>query len=332
MANILAIRFGALGDVAISLPVLYSAARNYPQHNFYFLTRKNYGRMFIAAPSNLKVIPVDLKEYDGFAGLNRLYSEVIKPLNINAVADIHNVLRSWILDTRLRLSGAKIAKREKSKRERAALLRRNGKDLTPLKPYYQRFADVFGKLGYPVKWDFTSLEVETPAAFASDVKYVGVAPFSANEGKVYPLEKTKRVVELLNGIKGVKVLLFGGGPKEKEILEGWAAEFENVESLAGKYSMAEELGIMKALSVMFSMDSANMHLASLVGTKVASLWGPSHPSVGFRPWGQDPESYIQLDLPCRPCSEWGAKPCYRGDWACMNFDPEMIVKRLKAYL
>lgn len=332
MANILAIRFGALGDVAISLPVLYSVARNYPEHNFYFVTRKGYARMFVNTPANLHIIPVDLKVYDGLRGLSRLYSEQLKGLKIDAVADIHNVLRSWILDFRFKLNGARIAKREKSKAERAKLLRRTNKDLTPLKPYYQRFADVFERLGYPVRWDFDSLDVQTPDAFPSDCKYIGIAPFSANNGKVYPLEQTKRVVELLSAIKGVKVLLFGGGAEEKRMLEEWASGYKNVESLAGRYSMAEELGIMKALKVMFSMDSANMHLASLVGTSVLSLWGPSHPAVGFRPWGQSPDSYIQLDLPCRPCSEWGAKPCYRGDWACMKIEPELIVNRIKSYL
>lgn len=332
MANILAIRFGALGDVAIALPVLYSVARNYPEHNFFLLTRKSYARMYVSPPVNLHLIPVDLKQYDGFKGLNRLYSEQLSQLRIDAVADIHNVLRSWILDFRFLLSGAKVARREKSKADRARLLRKINKDLTPLKPYYQRFADVFGRLGYPVRWDFESLDAKTPEQYLEKCKYVGVAPFSANAGKVYPLEKTKRVVELLSAMKGVKVLLFGGGAEEKRILEEWASEYENVESLAGRYSMQEELGIMKVLRVMFSMDSANMHLASLVGTPVASLWGPSHPSVGFRPWGQGSESYIQLDLPCRPCSEWGAKPCYRGDWACMKIEPEFIVNKMMRYI
>ncbi|MCQ2350667.1 MAG: glycosyltransferase family 9 protein [Paludibacteraceae bacterium] len=332
MANILAIRFGALGDVAIALPVLYSVAKNYPEHNFFLLTRKSYARMYVSPPANLHIIPVDLKEYDGVMGLNRLYSEYLKGLRIDAVADIHNVLRSWILDFRFMLRGVKVARREKSKADRARLLRKTNKDLTPLKPYYQRFADVFERLGYPVRWEFESLDVVVPNGFSSECKYIGVAPFSANAGKVYPLEKTKRVVELLSAIDGVKVLLFGGGAEERSVLEEWASEFENVESLAGRFSMQEELGIMKTLKVMFSMDSANMHLASLVGTPVASLWGPSHPAVGFRPWGQSADSYIQLDLPCRPCSEWGAKPCYRGDWACMKFEPEFIVNRIKSFL
>ena len=159
---------------------------------------------------------------------------------------------------------------------------------------------------------------------------MGNAPFSAHQGKVYPLDKMQEVVAQLSSFPNVRVILFGGGPDEARILERWAALYPNVESLVGKYRLKEELGIMGQLDVMVSMDSANMHLASLTGTPVLSIWGPSHPYVGFRPWGQEASRCIQVELPCRPCSEWGAKPCRRGDWACMQqIEVEHITCRIK---
>ena len=87
--------------------------------------------------------------------------------------------------------------------------------------------------------------------------------------------------------------------------------------------------LMSQLDVMLSMDSANMHLASLVNTPVVSIWGATHPYSGFMGWNQSMQNVIQTDLPCRPCSIYGKTPCHRGDYACLtSIKPETVVKKL----
>ena len=89
--------------------------------------------------------------------------------------------------------------------------------------------------------------------------------------------------------------------------------------MAGKLSLKEELLKIAGLEIMISMDSANMHLASLVGTRCISVWGATHPYAGFLGYGQHEDDVIQVkDLTCRPCSVFGDKKCYRGDWACLH--------------
>lgn len=82
--------------------------------------------------------------------------------------------------------------------------------------------------------------------------------------------------------------------------------------MIGKLNMRTELNLMSHLDVMLSMDSANMHLASLVNIPVVSIWGATHPYAGFMGWKQLPVNTVQLDLSCRPCSVYGQKPCWRG--------------------
>jgi ADP-heptose:LPS heptosyltransferase len=90
---------------------------------------------------------------------------------------------------------------------------------------------------------------------------------------------------------------------------------------------------MNQMDLMVSMDSANMHLASLVNTPVISIWGATHPYAGFYGFNQDESNAIQIDLPCRPCSIFGNKPCCRGDYACLRqITPEMIVKKVESIL
>ena len=86
---------------------------------------------------------------------------------------------------------------------------------------------------------------------------------------------------------------------------------------------------MSHLDVMVSMDSGNMHLASLTATPVVSIWGATHPFAGFMGWRQNPDNAIGLNLPCRPCSVYGNKPCLRGDYACLkNISPEMVLEKV----
>ena len=82
---------------------------------------------------------------------------------------------------------------------------------------------------------------------------------------------------------------------------------------------------------MISMDSANMHLASLVGTRCISVWGQTHPYAGFLGYGQSEEDIVQVnDLSCRPCSVFGNKECYRGDWACLHsIDIKDILRKME---
>jgi ADP-heptose:LPS heptosyltransferase len=97
--------------------------------------------------------------------------------------------------------------------------------------------------------------------------------------------------------------------------------------------MFQELILMSHLDVMLSMDSANMHLASLTGTPVVSVWGATHPMAGFLGFNQSEDNIIQLDLDCRPCSIYGNKSCRRGDYACLqNIPPERIVERISTLI
>lgn len=161
-----------------------------------------------------------------------------------------------------------------------------------------------------------------------------MAPFAAHQGKIYPSEKMKEVVRLLAtakpGGRRTRVFLFGGGEKEEKILSGWQTEIEGVVSLAGlRAGFAAEIALMNHLDAMLCMDSANMHLASLAGIPVVSIWGATHPYCGFSPWNAAPDSMIGLPVECRPCSVFGNKACHRGDYICLTaISPEVVAAKV----
>ena len=143
MAKILAIRFSALGDVAMTVPVLYSFAKAYPQHQLVMLSRSALAPLFAYAPSNVIFKGVDLKNgYKGFGGLLRLYSE-LRGEKFDAVVDLHDVLRTKVLRLFFLMDGVRVAHVDKGRREKHRLVSARNKVKSPLESSFSRYRDVF---------------------------------------------------------------------------------------------------------------------------------------------------------------------------------------------
>lgn len=334
--NVLVVRFSALGDVAITIPVLYSVCHAHPDTRFIMVTRQWSAHLFIDRPSNLVVRGVDVtNDYSGPWGMMRLAHELYGQYQIDAVADLHSVLRSWIIDAMMRLRGVKVARIDKGRTEKRQLVK--GKIRRQLTPTLQRYADVFGRLGLNHDNAFAGFKQATTAilpAKGQGERWVAIAPFSQHRGKEYPLAQMEQVIARLLERDEVKIILFGGGNKEKRQLAAIAERHPRTTSLAGiEHGFTDEYAILRQCDVMVSMDSANMHLASLTGTPVVSVWGATHPWCGFMGWHQDPQNAVQLDLPCRPCSIFGQEECRYDDYHCLrDLPPERIAERVMAVL
>jgi ADP-heptose:LPS heptosyltransferase len=339
MSKILIIRFSALGDVAMTIPVIYSLAKAYPMHEITVLSREPFGSLFNHLPANVRFVGVDLKvKYQGIKGLGTLYKE-LKAEKYDFVADFHSVLRSHYLLLRFKLNGVTTASIDKGRGEKKKLTQKKNKVFAPLKSSFTRYYDVLEKLGFKFDLSFKSIvdkkqgdlqEITSYTGEKSTEKWLGIAPFAKHKGKIYPLELQEKVIEHFANEKRVRVFIFGGGKSEKDIINNWTNKYPAIVSMVGKLNMSQELILMSQLDVMYSMDSANMHLASLVNTPVVSLWGATHPHAGFMGWNQSPDNALQVDLSCRPCSIYGQKTCYRGDYACLyQITPEQIIHRIE---
>ncbi|MFI3239041.1 MAG: glycosyltransferase family 9 protein [Bacteroidales bacterium] len=344
--NILVIRFTALGDVAISIPMLYSFCYSNPDTEFTMLTQRFASTLFVNPPANLKVIGIDTSnQYKGIKGMYRLYKDLSATNKFDAVADLHDVLRSHILSLLFSLlSGAKVRRINKGRRGKRRLTRGWSKRMFQLRSSHERYREVFHRFGLRYVEIFETVfggekaeakEFEQiTAPKSSDERWIAIAPFAKHQGKIYPLDKMKEVVDGIATMSGVKIFLFGAGDYERGVLSEWVDVCENVISMAEKKSsIAVELALLSHIDVMVSMDSANMHLSSLVGLPVVSVWGATHPYCGFMGWRQSERNAVQLSLPCRPCSVFGNKPCRNGDYACLNnITPEMIISKIEDLL
>lgn len=343
--HLLVIRFSALGDVAMTVPVVYALAQQYPDVRITVLSRNFARPLFDDLLPNINFMEADLKrEYHGITGLNSLYRRLLAK-QFTAIADLHSVLRSSYLRMRFNLDHYKVAHIDKHRKDRRRITSSSNKQLIQLPTSFQNYADVFARLGYPVNVQFRSIFSEDggdmnllPESLPRPTvgqPCIGIAPFAAHEGKIYPVRLMEQVVEqLVAKHPDTHIYLFGKGQREDETFPKWCAAHPQCVYVSQHLNnLRDELILMSHLQVMVSMDSANMHLASLVATPVVSVWGATHPFTGFMGWNQSPENAIQIPLECRPCSIYGQKPCLRGDYACMrNIAPEQIVNRVELIL
>ena len=298
--TLLVFRFSAFGDVAMTVPVINEFLQQNSDVKILYVSREKFKDLFPFHP-NFQFYPADLDgKHKGIFGLYTLAKE-LKTFKLSEIADIHNVLRTKIL--RFFLFGIKSTVLNKARAERKALIRTENKVKKQLRPMVERYADVFRNLGYSL-----TLSHELPKKEIQTENAIGIAPYALHDGKMYPLDKMRRVA-LKIAESGVKVYLFGGGSKEKKELESWEKDHENIESVVGKLDLNQELDLIRKLKLMVSMDSANMHLASVVGTTVISIWGTTHPFMGFLGYGQSMENVIQDEsLEIRPTSVFGKEP------------------------
>ena len=331
-------RLSAMGDVAMTVPVLRAFVKQYPEVKLTVISRPFFKPFFDGIP-NLDFFAFDEKErHKGFLGLVRLFKDVSK-LKVDAFADLHNVLRSKVVSSLFALSGKKRATVDKGREGKKELTRAENKIFAPLPTMFERHVKVFEELGFSL--DLSNPQFPEKAILSEDIleiignenqKLIGIAPFAQYDSKVYPLDLMKEVVAKLAENSSYKILLFGGGKKEIEILDSIAQPFENVINMAGKIKFQQELQLISNLDIMLSMDSGNAHIAAMLGVKVITLWGATHPYAGFLPFNQSFENALTSDrnqYPQLPTSVYGNKTVEGYQDAMRSISPNEIVQKIQ---
>lgn len=339
--HIAVIRLSAMGDVAMTVPVLLALVKQHPEVRVTMVSRPFFKPIFGAIP-NVTFLSVHTHhQHKGFFGLFRLYHD-LKYKNVDAVADFHNVLRSKVLRLFFLLSGKKVAFTDKGRKEKKALTSLTNKEFKPLKSMIERHVETLKKIGYHLDMStpvfLERLEVsEKVKEIIGDKnhKWIGIAPFAHYKSKTYPLDLMQQVVQELSKTPTVKILLLGGGKREKKLLDGLSQGLDNVLNLAKTISFEEELQLISNLDVMVSMDSGNAHLAAMYGVKTITLWGATHPYAGFAPYGQPMENCLGADriqYPLLPISVYGNKKVAGYEDAMRTIAVSDIIQKINSNL
>ena len=323
MKHLLLIRFSALGDILMTVPVIDALARQNPDLRITVVSKPFVQSVMEHLPENVEFYGLNPRDYPGLRGLCRLFKELdeLKPTH---VCDLHDVLRTKFCRLRWKLKGTPLSHIDKDRKARRRFIAQHGR--TPQVTIFEKYAAAIRKLGFKVEIDPSRRFSFFPER--KEKSGIGIAPFAAHAGKTYHRIFMEQVLEKLSK-RGEKIYLFGAGYQEERQFKEWEEKYPGVKSMIGKLTnMYAECELMSHLRVMLTMDSGNMHLASLAGTRVVSVWGATHPFGGFLGWGQSLDDVVQKPLSCRPCSAFGEKKCKFGDYRCLIIDSDEIANRL----
>lgn len=333
-----------MGDVALLVPVIRSLVAAYPKVEVTLVTRPRFAPLFYDI-EQVKVFPADVDyTYNGIFGMRDLFKTLMRKASYDVVIDIHDHMRTVILRSLFKFFFTDVIVFDKGRKAKKAFSRKRNKITRPLPHTVERYRAAFEKAGFPfnlITPPYFELN-ETLQAAASDwlakqglqknELWIGIAPFAMHATKIWPLENYSTLIENILQKKPAKFFLFGGGEKEIKYFESLRKKFPQACIIAaGQLKIRQEIALMKHLDGMVCVDSANMHLAALAGVPVFSIWGGTHPDVGFAPFGKDTTLFqiAREELPCRPCSVYGRETCYIGGFPCLTrITPELIAGKL----
>jgi ADP-heptose:LPS heptosyltransferase len=330
-----------MGDVAMISPIVRALSEQHHSIQITVISRPFFEPFFNQIP-NVTFFAIDVKKrHKGFFGLIRLFFD-LKKLNIDAFADLHNVLRSKIIRTLFALSGKKVAFTDKGRKEKKALTRSKNKVFQPVKTMFERHIETFEQLGFSVNLDqpeFPNLalseKTQTISGEKNNQKWIGIAPFAQYQSKVYPIDLMQQVIDILAKNSNYQIFLFGGGKHETEILNSFSTNKKNCIVVAGKLDLLHELQLISQLDVMVSMDSGNGHIAAMLGKKVITLWGATHPFAGFAPFNQPMELSLTADrqkYPLLPTSVYGNKIVEGYQDVMRSISVESVVNKINSVI
>jgi ADP-heptose:LPS heptosyltransferase len=338
-----------MGDVVLLVPVLRSLVAAHADVHVTVVTRPRFVSFFNGI-DRVTVFEADVDhKFSGFFGVRQLFRALFLTRNFDVVIDAHDHIRTIALRSLFRIFGKPVVVFKKGRKEKKAFTQKENKTTNPLPHTVERYREAFEQAGFsfpiiPGPYLIPSEESKKLVAgwfikkgLVKKEKWIGLAPFAMHKSKIWPIENYAEVIKSILKKMDAKFFLYGGGDEEIEYFENLQKQFpDNCVMVAGRLKMAQEITLMHHLDLMVCVDSSNMHLAALCGIPLLSIWGGTHPDVGFGPYGKGSESILQIDraeLFCRPCSVYGKETCYRGDFACMtNIPVDEVVNRMMGFL
>ncbi len=331
-----------MGDVVLLVPVVRSIVATYPDVEVTVVTRPKFASFFTDI-ERVVPFPADVDyTYNGVFGMRELFKKLLRKGNYDVVIDMHDHIRTMVLRTLFKLFGMPVIVFQKGRAEKKKFTQKENKETKALPHTVQRYQQAFENAGFPtpiIQPPFINLKDSTredvekwlvSKQLEKKEKWIGIAPFAMHTTKIWPVKNYAALIRQLTEAGPAKFFLFGGGDKEVAFFKELEKEFPAYcHIVAGEMKIKQELALMQKLDAFVCVDSSNMHFASLLGVPVISIWGGTHPDVGFGPLNAEKDNIIQIsrdELPCRPCSVYGRETCYRGDFACLNRITPDVVK------
>ncbi len=160
---------------------------------------------------------------------------------------------------------------------------------------------------------------EQRAAALVDGPFVALAP-----GSIWGSKRWPYYAELAARLAAHVAVVVVGGPDDvalgdeiRRAAEGGNGR-QQVVNACGKLTLRESAALIGRASALVTNDSAPLHLATAMGTRIVALFGPTVTEFGFGPVRAGDVALGMDGLQCRPCSAHGPPQCPLGHHRCMR--------------
>lgn len=345
MRRILIIRLSAIGDVAMLIPILYGVCRSNLDCRFTLLTQPMLTSLLIDAPDNLEAMVIDIKRGEkNFLGLLK-FAYRVRQEQFDTIIDLHNVIRTKVIYFLSRVfSHTTYTKIDKHRKDRKQLILEKQITDLPSMPslYKQTLSNVDINMDFEVKPIIISPDklsniktfIDLNISNFNIVTNIGLAPFASKKSKSVNIDIIKDIVKNLINNTDSNIIIFGASINDDDNTKQLLSISDRIISIDGRLDLMQEIALISKLNCMISMDSANMHFASMVGVPVVSLWSGTVPQAGFLGLFQKKcDTIVAKNIDCSPCSIFGTNTCKREDFiCCSSINADEVVLKVKNYL
>ena len=322
--TILIIRFGSLGDILLSSPTVLNLRCNFPKAKILYLTKEKY-RSTVAMIDGIDEI---LTVSDTISSM--AYFKFLMHLDnhYDYIFDLHGNIRSWMARKFLTANHKFVY--PKRRLERALIVKNK---IYP--EVYPHTIDLYNQILLDAELEVylhrPIIKRQAPENrlysefFEKHTSVVVIAPGASYKTKQYPPEEFASVAyEIYNQNKSG---IFWADANEQDELPELVNKipkesFQRISNLP----IGELASVIDIAQLTIANDSGIAHLSSAVHTPVVTIFGPTHPALGFAPHGLF-DQVVQVPEECRPCSLHGGKACYRESQYCFdNIESERVTK------
>lgn len=309
------IRLGALGDVVRTLPAVSALRSAYPRARITWLVEPASASLLGNQPWMDEVLVFPREELARTMKRLRLgpafdFVRGLRRRRFDLVLDFHSILKSGVLSL---ASGApvRVGYERPYGREGAWLFANARARLAaPRITRFERNAALVEYLGCkaepaprPLRTD-PQAEARIEAALGGQAFGVTLHPGTSagTPHKRYPLEGYAWLARALREHEGLSTLVtWGPAPGERDLALGIVAASDGAACLApATESLADLAAIFARSRVYVGPDTGPMHVASLLGTPVVQILGPTDP-VENAPWPATPSRTLRVQVGCNPC-------------------------------
>jgi ADP-heptose:LPS heptosyltransferase len=334
VAKFLFIRFSSLAEVMLATPLLRCLKQQRPDSEIHFLTREEYGSIFLQNPY---VSKTHVLAHSVELMLHELSDE-----DYSYIIDLQE--NGFSAMVRRKLGKPFFRARQDRFREslyvqfKWNLLR--GDHLVDRFFYALRFFDIRNDdlgLDYFIPPSAETKKEDIPASHHAG--YIGMALGAEYKTRQYPVEKLKLFCEKLDH----PLILLGEDADRNRASLITASDPVKIYNACGKFSLHETADLILKSKMLVSNDNGYMQIAAAFKRPVISLWGSTVPSFGTTPYYGP--AYLRLsaesvfdqlevhDLRCRPCSVSGHGVCPRSHFKCMEqLEVDWILAAIKKRL